>query len=43
VGALDLKIAVIGGSAGGRFASLLLARAGHEVVLADQDGFEIGD
>lgn len=36
-----MKIAVVGGSAGGMFASLLLARAGHEVVLVDQDGFEL--
>jgi 2-polyprenyl-6-methoxyphenol hydroxylase-like FAD-dependent oxidoreductase len=36
-----LKVAVLGGSAGGMFASLLLARAGHEVVLVDQDGLEL--
>lgn len=36
-----MKIAVVGGSAGGMFASLLLARAGHEVLLLEQDGLEV--
>lgn len=32
-----MRIVVIGGSAGGLFSSLLLARAGHEVVVIEQD------
>jgi len=32
-----VRIAVVGGSAAGLFASLLLARAGHDVVLLDKD------
>jgi 2-polyprenyl-6-methoxyphenol hydroxylase-like FAD-dependent oxidoreductase len=32
---------IIGGSAAGCFASLLLARAGHEVLVADKDRLEL--
>jgi 2-polyprenyl-6-methoxyphenol hydroxylase-like FAD-dependent oxidoreductase len=32
-----MKITIIGGSAGGLFTALLLARAGHEVVVLEQD------
>ena len=32
-----MKITVIGGGAGGLFAALLLARAGHEVMVLEQD------
>ncbi|MGB9378225.1 MAG: hypothetical protein WCB04_12000 [Mycobacteriales bacterium] len=32
-----MRVVVIGGSAAGQFAALLLARAGHAVVLLDQD------
>jgi 2-polyprenyl-6-methoxyphenol hydroxylase-like FAD-dependent oxidoreductase len=35
-----LKIAVAGGGAAGLFASLLLARSGHEVVVLEADGLE---
>jgi 2-polyprenyl-6-methoxyphenol hydroxylase-like FAD-dependent oxidoreductase len=35
-----LKIAIAGGGAGGLFASLLLARAGHEVLVLEQDRSE---
>jgi 2-polyprenyl-6-methoxyphenol hydroxylase-like FAD-dependent oxidoreductase len=35
-----LKIAIVGGSAAGLFASLMLARAGHEVVILEQDRLE---
>jgi 2-polyprenyl-6-methoxyphenol hydroxylase-like FAD-dependent oxidoreductase len=32
-----MRVVVVGGSAAGLFTSLLLARAGHEVVILDQD------
>jgi 2-polyprenyl-6-methoxyphenol hydroxylase-like FAD-dependent oxidoreductase len=32
-----MRIAIVGGSAAGMFASLLLARAGHNVILLDRD------
>jgi 2-polyprenyl-6-methoxyphenol hydroxylase-like FAD-dependent oxidoreductase len=35
-----VKIVIAGGSAGGMFASLILARAGHEVVLLEREGLE---
>jgi 2-polyprenyl-6-methoxyphenol hydroxylase-like FAD-dependent oxidoreductase len=35
-----LKFAIVGGSAAGLFASLMLARAGHEVVVLEQDRSE---
>jgi 2-polyprenyl-6-methoxyphenol hydroxylase-like FAD-dependent oxidoreductase len=35
-----VKIAIIGGSATGLMAALLLARAGHAVVVLEQDGLE---
>ena len=35
-----MRIIVVGGSAAGQFAALLLARAGHEVLLLDQDPVE---
>lgn len=35
-----MKIAIVGGSAAGMFAALMLARAGHEVVLLEQDRLE---
>ena len=35
-----LKIAIVGGSAAGLFASLMLARAGHEVLVLEQDRLE---
>ena len=37
-----MKITIIGGGAGGLFAALLLARAGHEVVVLEQDRVEPG-
>lgn len=35
-----MRIIVVGGSAAGQFTALLLARAGHEVVLLDRDPVE---
>ena len=35
-----MNIAIIGGSAAGLFAALLLARAGHEVVVLERDRLE---
>jgi 2-polyprenyl-6-methoxyphenol hydroxylase-like FAD-dependent oxidoreductase len=35
-----MKIAIIGGGAGGLFAALLLARVGHEVTVLEQDRME---
>ena len=35
-----MRIMVVGGSAAGQFTALLLARAGHEVVLLDRDPIE---
>ena len=35
-----MRIIVVGGSAAGQFTALLLARAGHEVVLLDRDPIE---
>ena len=35
-----MKIVIAGGSAGGMFASLILARAGHEVLLLEREGLE---
>jgi 2-polyprenyl-6-methoxyphenol hydroxylase-like FAD-dependent oxidoreductase len=35
-----LKIAIVGGGAAGLFASLMLARAGHEVLVLEQDRLE---
>jgi 2-polyprenyl-6-methoxyphenol hydroxylase-like FAD-dependent oxidoreductase len=35
-----VKIVIAGGSAGGMFASLMLARAGHEVLLLEREGLE---
>jgi 2-polyprenyl-6-methoxyphenol hydroxylase-like FAD-dependent oxidoreductase len=35
-----LKIAIAGGGAAGLFASLLLARSGHEVVVLEADGLD---
>ena len=37
-----MKIAIIGGGAGGLFAALLLARAGHEVAVLEQDRLQPG-
>jgi flavin-dependent dehydrogenase len=36
----EVKIVIAGGSAGGMFASLILARAGHEVLLLEREGLE---
>jgi glycine/D-amino acid oxidase-like deaminating enzyme len=33
-----LKIAIVGGGGAGLFAALLLARAGHEIVVLERDG-----
>ena len=35
-----MKIVIAGGSAGGMFASLILARAGHEVLLLERESLE---
>ena len=35
-----LKIAIVGGAAAGVLASLMLGRAGHEVVVLEQDRLE---
>lgn len=35
-----MKIVIVGGGAAGLFASLLLARAGHEIVVLEQDRLE---
>lgn len=35
-----LRIVIVGGGAAGAFASLLLARAGHEIVVLEQDRLE---
>lgn len=35
-----MKIAIVGGSAAGLFAAMVLARAGHEVVVVEQDRLE---
>ena len=35
-----MRIVIVGGSAAGMFTSLLLARAGHEVVVLDRDPLE---
>ena len=35
-----MRVIVVGGSAAGQFTALLLARAGHEVVLLDRDPVE---
>ena len=36
----EVKIVIVGGSAGGMFASLILARAGHEVLLLERESLE---
>jgi 2-polyprenyl-6-methoxyphenol hydroxylase-like FAD-dependent oxidoreductase len=36
-----LRIVIVGGGAAGSFASLLLARAGHEIVVLEQDRLEL--
>ena len=36
-----MKIAIVGGSAAGLFASLLLARTGHDVVVLDRERLEL--
>jgi glycine/D-amino acid oxidase-like deaminating enzyme len=35
-----MRISVVGGGAGGLIASLMLARAGHEVIVVEQDRVE---
>ena len=35
-----MRVIVVGGSAAGQFSALLLARAGHEMVLLDRDSVE---
>ena len=35
-----MRIVIAGGSAAGLFAALLLARAGHDVVVLDRDRLE---
>ena len=35
-----MRISIVGGGAAGLFASLLLARAGHEVVVLERDRLE---
>ena len=37
-----MKITIIGGGAGGLFAALLLARAGHEVAVVERDRLQPG-
>ena len=37
---MGMKIVIVGGGAAGLFASLLLGRAAHEVVLIEQDTLE---
>ncbi len=36
-----MRIAIVGGSAAGLFAALLLARAGHEAVVLERDSLEL--
>ena len=36
-----MKIVILGGSAAGMFASLILARAGHEILLLERDVMEV--
>jgi glycine/D-amino acid oxidase-like deaminating enzyme len=35
-----VRIAIVGGSAAGLFAALLLARAGHDIVVLDREQLE---
>lgn len=35
-----MRIAIVGGSAAGLLAGLMLARVGHEVVVLERDGLE---